>query len=525
MHRLGLLRRAAVIALTGGLLVIVTRAQGQQANTADPQAALSQSIHELQAQIQDLRSAVSELRSEAAQYHAENAALEERLQSLQEKLSHPAQPVAIESAINPSVAGQAESQEAAPDTGSGQQKKGTTLQEQLDLLTGKIDEQYQTKVESGSKYRVRLSGIALFNAFDNRGSVDSIDFPHVVTLGITGQPQKSVGGSLRQSIFGLEAFGPEVAGAKSRAEIQFDFAGGFSTVPNGVNFGIVRLRTATLHLDWSNTSIVAGQDNLFFAPLTPTSLASLAVPALSYAGNLWSWTPQVRIEHRINLSEDSAITLQAGVLDPVTGEFPYVNYYRYPLAGERSGIPAVASRIAYTNKSLGEPFTVGVGSYYSREDWGFGRTVDGWAGMTDISVPLGRMFSVSGEFYRGRGIGGLGAAQNRSILWSGDLSSPTSIVRGLDDMGGWAQLKFKPRTRLEFNVAAGQDSAFRNEVWSLPGQNYYTSINANRSALANFIYHPRSDLVFSAEYDRLRTSSIYDYSSANHVSLSMGILF
>jgi hypothetical protein len=92
-------------------------------------------------------------------------------------------------------------------------------------------------------------------------------------------------------------------------------------------------------------------------------------------------------------------------------------------------------------------------------------------------------------------------------------------------MGGWAQLKYKPVAKLEFNVAAGQDSAFRNEIVALPVQNYYTTINANRSALANFIYHPRSDLVFSAEYDRLRTNSIYRYSSANHVSMSMGILF
>jgi hypothetical protein len=217
--------------------------------------------------------------------------------------------------------------------------------------------------------------------------------------------------------------------------------------------------------------------------------------------------------------------LQAGVLDPVTGEFPYVNYYRAPSAGERSGVPGLASRIAYSTKSSGEPLTVGVGGYYSREDWGFGRTVDGWAGMTDISVPLGHLFNISGAFYRGRGIGGLGGAQNRSIVWSGDLSSPATIVRGLDDLGGWAQLKFKPMTRLEFNFAAGQDSAFRNDVAAFPTQNYYGRINANRNALANFIYHPRSDLVFSAEYDRLRTTSIYDYSSANHVSLSMGILF
>ena len=94
------------------------------------------------------------------------------------------------------------------------------------------------------------------------------------------------------------------------------------TAPNGVNFGLVRLRIASMRMDWNNTSIVAGQDNAFFSPLSPTSFASLAVPAFSYAGNLWGWIPQVRIEHRFDLSEGQSITLQGGIMDNVTGELP-----------------------------------------------------------------------------------------------------------------------------------------------------------------------------------------------------------
>ena len=58
------------------------------------------------------------------------------------------------------------------------------------------------------------------------------------------------------------------------------------TFPNGVNSGLVRLRTATMRLDWKNTDVVVGQDQLFFAPNSPTSFASLIVPALSYSGQL-----------------------------------------------------------------------------------------------------------------------------------------------------------------------------------------------------------------------------------------------
>src|SRR5581483_11675179 len=309
--RQGRVLRGTTTALLLAAMLFTVGAVARAQDRSDPQAAaLAQSIRDLQAQIQQLRSAVTELRSEAAEYHAENVALRQHLAS---------------------------------------------LQEQLDLLNAKIDEQYQTNVESASKYRVRLSGMVLFNMFSNRGTVDNIDYPHVADLGTPGQRQTSLGGSLRQSLLGLEAFGPTIAGAKSSADIQFDFAGGFPRVPDGVTFGIMRLRTATLRLDWANTSVVGGQDGLFFAPLSPTSFASVAVPPLAYTGNLWGWTPQLRVEHRFNVAADSTLTVQGGVLDPLSGEISSGYYYRTPQAGELARMPALASRVAFTTNVFGQP--------------------------------------------------------------------------------------------------------------------------------------------------------------------------
>ena len=515
----------ATILFAGG----AARAQNQARDSQSPDATLTQSIRDLREQVEQLRSAVAELRSEAAQYHAENVTLREHLDSLQQKIA-PSASNTLESARisdQPPTSFPPQSVTEPAVSVPNSQPSKPSLQEQLDLLSGKIDDQYQTKVESGSKYRVRLSGLVLFNMFDNRGNVDNVDNPRLVTLGLPGHPQTSLGGSLRQSLLGLEVFGPQIAGAKTYGDVQFDFSGGFPQTSNGVTFGLVRLRTATLHFDWENTSVIGGQDGLFFSPLSPTSIASLATPALSYTGNLWSWTPQLRVEHRFTLTANSGITVQAGILDPLSGEAPWSSYYfnRQAQSGELSGTPAFASRIAFSTKAFGQALTVGVGGYYSRENWGFDRKVDGWAGTTDVTLPLGSRFELSGEFYRGRGIGGLGGALGRSILASGDLSSPDITVRGLDDIGGWSQLKFKATSKLEFNVAAGQDSSYRNEVLALPGATYNSLISGNRSALGNFIFRPRSDLLFSAEFARLRTTSINDYSSANHVSLSMGILF
>jgi len=56
-------------------------------------------------------------------------------------------------------------------------ERAATLEEEYQLLSGKVDDQYQTKVESASKYRLRVSGIVLMNLFSNQGVVDNIDFP------------------------------------------------------------------------------------------------------------------------------------------------------------------------------------------------------------------------------------------------------------------------------------------------------------------------------------------------------------
>ena len=115
----------------------------------------------------------------------------------------------------------------------------------------------------------------------------------------------------------------------------------------------------------------------------------------------------------------------------------------------------------------GQDLTVGIGGYYGRQNYGFGRNVDGWAGTTDLTIPLGRYFGLSAEFYRGRAVGGLGGGIGQRVLISGDPADPSTTVRGLDSMGGWVQLKFKPwKFRGEWGGWAGQSVCKRTEALS-----------------------------------------------------------
>ncbi len=506
-----LLAAAGFLVFLAALEPVVLRAQTSQ-NAAEQQRALNDSIRELQSQISELRESVRELRAEAAQYRAETI----KLRSEVEAARAPGQPAPH---VPPTQ---------AQTSGANAQQRLSTLQEDVQLLNGKITEQAQTKVESASKYPVRLFGIALFNLFDNRGTVDNIDVPTFATPRGPLDSAGSFGGTLSQSTLGLQVFGPHFAGARTTGDIQFDFSGGFPRVPNGTTLGIARLRTATLAMDWARTSIIGGQDTLFFAPLAPSSYASLAVPALAYAGNLWAWTPQLRIERRMAISDVSNVAFKAGILDSLTGELPVLQYTRLPTAGEASGQPAYAAHISWNRKSSARNLTGGIGGYYGRQNWGFGRNVDSWAVIADWDLPLGQWFALSGEFYRGRGIGGLGAATGRSIVFSGALQDPTSSVVGLNAAGAWTQLKFMPLSKVEFNAAFGEDNPFSRDIFHFAQNFSYTNplVLRNQQGFVNAIVHPRSDLVLSLEYRRLRTYDVTrELETANQINLSMGVLF
>jgi hypothetical protein len=483
-------------------------------------------VHDLQQQVSELRAAVAEIRSEAAQYRAETAELRRELKAVRAQPGPGELPASNSYALanteagNPPVASPrpAVPSEPLPD-------RVAALEETTQLLNSKLDDQYQSKIESASKYRVRLSGIVLLNLFSNRGQTDNTDIPSFVTGPNQGG---NFGATLRQSEIGLEAFGPTLAGAKISASLQADFAGGFADTWNGVNSGLFRLRIARLRMDWQKTSIVVGQDDLFVSPLSPTSFASLAVPALNYAGNLWAWTPQVRIEHRFDLSGDNHITVQGGIMDNLAGEFPSNSYFRSPGPGEKSSQPAFGFRTAWTSNILGRTVTLGAAGYYSRQDWSFDHYADGWAGMTDWEIPIVSRLSLSGEFYRGRAVGGIGGGISNSVVFDGNPGLPYTAVHGLDDVGGWTQLKFKANSRLEFNAAFGLDNPTGTEVRAASGSQAYVGplLVQNRGGMFNFIFRPRSNLLFSTEYRYLQSFPVSSSNNAaDQINIMMGVLF
>jgi len=531
-------RRTSATWIIAGLMALGSGATAQQNGNPGERAASSvaDALRQLNDQVRELQSTMAAMRADSEREKAETRQLRQELEELRAS-GGGRKPVVMEAVARTESARtsvverlQGQYEQSAGDVPDERKTttRAATLDEEYELLSGKVDDQYQTKVESASKYRMRLSGIVLMNMFSTSGSVDSIDLPILAYAHQAGDSGGSFGATLRQSEVGLEVFGPRVAGARTRGQVEMDFAGGFATLPNGISSGLMRLRTATMRMDWANTSVIAGQDGIFFSPSSPTSFATLAEPAFSYSGNLWGWVPQIRVEHRFVLGESSNLLLQGGILDPFSGEVPLTGNYRQANAGEASRQPAYATRAAWTHTVFGKPLRLGVAGFYSRQDYGYQRTVDAWAGMTDVEVPLGNQVSFSGKFYRGRGLGGLYGGIGRSALFSGPVGEQSTDVIGLNSLGGWGQLKYRPAAKLEFNAAFGMDNPYARDLEYFPYVQSY-GINwlaRNRTGFANVIYRPRSDVLFSAEYRRLTTFTINNGGgSANHLNLMMGVLF
>jgi hypothetical protein len=479
-------------------------------------------LENLQLQIEQMNGAIHKLNDDAVRLQSANAALRQDLDEAKAEL-------ATISDHSGGKSARSVPQAALPIIG---EQKQQTVEEHLGLVEQKINEQYQTKVESASRYRVRVSGLILLNMFANTGSVDNIENPMLAAKSLNEEfstaSSRSFGGTARQTQIGFQVFGPSVLGARSSGDLRLDLAGNNDQL-NGATVGILRLRTATGRLDWAKTSLVAGQDSLFFVPQSPTSLASLETPPLASAGNLWAWLPQVRVEHRFSIPYGSEIAVQAGILDPVSGETLIETANRRSDSGEQSDRPAFATHVSWSRPLFGRMLSMGASGYSSKQLYLPHTQIKSWLAAVDWQVPVSTWIAFSGSVYRGSAIGGLGGGLGRSVISKLDNASTLDgTSRALDTVGGWTQMKLTLGPRYEINTAFGEDNPLGAELnGALDAPSYLdASLARNWAAFTNLIYHPRSNLLFALEYRRIHSQALNaDTESANHINMSMGVQF
>lgn len=361
-----------------------------------------------------------------------------------------------------------------------------------------------TKVETQSKYPLTVSGLLLFNSFVNTRQVDISAAPAYALPG-----PGSTGLSLRQTVLGLDARGPHMFGATSHADIRVDFFAN-DTQSNYAAAGLLRLRTLHAALNWRNTEAFVELDRSILEPNAPTSLVAVAQPELAWAGNLWTWNPQIGVSHQIGLGDSTHIKVQAALIDTSDPQIPGSTSTTSPVSqSERSRWPGSEARIAFLHGKNGIGPEIGVGGYFSPHRTAYGDNFNAWAGTMDLRLPLTRHFELTTNAHRGQALAGLGAGGyiNYLELYSGS----TEFVRALDDIGGWAQFKARIGQRVEMNAGYGTDNPFAKEIRAeiqasdLPTYTY-PGLDRNRSFYSNVIYSPSAYLVFSLEYKRLWTN-------------------
>ncbi|HEX3968968.1 MAG TPA: hypothetical protein VHW70_13450 [Edaphobacter sp.] len=474
---------------------------------------------ELERKLETISSALATTHQQLQQSQQEIEQLREELAQIKKQLAS-TQPLASE----PPVPG------AAVNTAKSAAATIEGLQEEQQTIEAQVKLHDQTKVESSSKYPIHLSGLLLFNSFINLGGVDDLDLPEVA-LGNQGNTigNGSAGAGLRQTILGIEGYGPRIAGAKSSASIDFDFFGGLAYTSYGTSAGIVRMRTASINLDWDNDSIQAGMVVPLISPLSPTSYATIAVPALAGAGNLWAWSPQLKYTHQVPLPSGRRVQFEFGLWDPPAAGYSTSELVRSPSAGEASKQPGYESRVSFSTHKGEHPLQIGLSGYYSRQSYSGNESVDSWAVTTDWLVPLSDRFEVSGEGYRGRALGGFGGGVYKDALFGTNPITGAFAYRGLDAIGGWTQFKTRFSQSLEANAAIGLDDGFAGDFHSIvfPPNPTPTQLRArNKMVFGNLIFRPKTYLILSPEYRRIWTWPIHGaVNTADVFTLSAGYQF
>jgi hypothetical protein len=438
----------------------------------------------------------------AAVVHAQSQmdAYQQQLLELRQQLNALQQQMALEKAIAPAAPTTAATPATATASTASVAPAPTleSLDERQTIVESQLATLEASKVETQSKYPLKVSGLLLFNGFVNTRQVDISAAP---AYGLSGPG--STGLSIRQSVLGLDARGPHLMGATSHADIRVDFfANGVQS--NYAASGVLRLRTAHAALDWPNTQAFFALDRTILQPGEPTSLVAIAQPELAWAGNLWNWNPQIGASHQFALSDSLRFKAQAALIDSSDPQLPGATESTSPVTQtERSRWPGTEARLSFLFGDGAIRPEIGAGGYYSPHRTADGHRFDAWAGTLDLALPLGRHFDIIANAYRGQALAGLGAGGY--VNYYDRYIGVGEVAEALDDVGGFAQFKAKATQRLEFNAGYGIDNPFASEVHEANANitnSYYQGLARNRSVYSNVIYSPNAYLLFSLEYRR-----------------------
>jgi len=372
------------------------------------------------------------------------------------------------------AAAPADPAKAADATADAAKKEAATL-ETLSKTVETLGKNL-TVVTGDEQIKIVLGGTIIADFLYNSRRPVAPGTPFFLTPGpAPGFHEQTFDASGRQTTLTALVTGPDVCGFQSSAVIAACLYSS-SLIEDLWGFLPIQAFAQLKNDDWR---FAAGLQLDIFNPLNPTVLP---ISYLGASGNTGAFRGQARVERYLHPSDDSQITLTAGLSDPI----PTTVSPNFRLS-EDNGWPNVEGRAALalgpvTGEGLAarRPFEVGVSGVVGqiRNTAPFTRQVvaDVWGLGTDCRWAITPRCGVQGELFVGQTLGTYmgGILQNVNA----------STFAGLHTSGGWIEFYYyicpeKLHTHVGYGIddpldrdlAPGQpvrnDTYFANLIWNV----------------------------------------------------------
>ena len=365
----------------------------------------------------------------------------------------------------------------------GAMKQQSSVQtEAQEIVSRRVEEQAQTKVEASQRFPIRLHGMALMNLYRNGAHANGQDTPTVASR-TPGRSTAAV--SFRQTVIGLEFRGPQsLFGAQVSGSVFGDFYEGNTET---VQYPGARLRTAEIQLDWRSRSLMIGQEKSLVGVRDPNSLSYSGVSPMTAAGNLWRWQPQIRLEQRLELAPTTKLRGQLAVLQTAEdiGGAPGA----LPLERRR---PSLEGRLEIAHQIDGERRVELATAFHASQSHVGAFSIPSRAWSIDWFANPFRLLELSGNMFTGENLHHFGAFRQGWVVRANG-------VNGVHTRGGWAQVSVPFTDRVSLNLIAGTMDDRNRDLVS-------TMIGSNRTGAANIIFRIAPNVLLSLEAMQIRTN-------------------
>jgi len=257
-----------------------------------------------------------------------------------------------------------------------------------------------------------------------------------------------------QTRFGVKLDSKNYKNAVVSGKLEFDLYAGVTGASIAENKAMLQLRHAYFSVEKNSWTLTAGQTSDLLSPLNP---ATLNYPVLWGCGNIGYRRPQVSLKYTLKPSEQTNVSLATGIFRTIGSDLTPT----FSLAtgetsegsddGTDAAIPSVQGQldIQHTFPSGAKLQLGGSGMWgqlKAETSLGNSEKYESWAAAGHLMVSLPQGFGVAGEAYTGVNLGS---------YFGGILNSST--VDGVNSMGAWGSLWFKPVSKVKLSTGYGFD--------------------------------------------------------------------